>query len=139
MQHKNQRLIGESRISPWPTHVPSTVARLARIPLDRLVRIIAAALIAVSLAACAAQGPRRLEGERFNYNEAIAASNLNTVVGPVAWNGANLPPFAQANVAKTPLVGGQWRLKDGGGYDLVIVDNQTAPDVPTGGTMEAIT
>jgi branched-chain amino acid transport system substrate-binding protein len=42
-------------------------------------------------------------------------------------------------VAKTPLVGGQWRLRDGGGYDLVIVDNQTAPDVPVGGSMEEIT
>ncbi|GAB4511406.1 MAG: ABC transporter substrate-binding protein [Roseibium sp.] len=71
--------------------------------------------------------------------EAIAATNLNTIVGPLAWNGAGLPPFAAANVAKTPLVGGQWRLRDGGGYDLVIVDNQTAPDVPTGGVMEEIT
>jgi branched-chain amino acid transport system substrate-binding protein len=35
-------------------------------------------------------------------------------------------------------VGGQWRLKDRGGYDLVIVDNQTAPMIPTGGSMEAI-
>ena len=49
-----------------------------------------------------------------------------------------LPPFAARNVAKTPLVGGQWRLKDGGGYDLVIVDNQTAPMIPTGGVMEEI-
>jgi branched-chain amino acid transport system substrate-binding protein len=69
---------------------------------------------------------------------AIAASNIETIVGKVAWNGANLPPFAGRNVAKTPLVGGQWRLKDGGGYDLVIVDNQTAPNIPTGGKMEAI-
>ena len=69
---------------------------------------------------------------------AIAASNIETIVGKVAWDGANLPPFAGKNVAKTPLVGGQWRLKDGGGYDLVIVDNQTAPNIPTGGKMEAI-
>lgn len=69
---------------------------------------------------------------------AIAASNIETIVGKVAWDGANLPPFAGRNVAKTPLVGGQWRLKDGGGYDLVIVDNQTAPNIPTGGKMEAI-
>ena len=69
---------------------------------------------------------------------AIAASNIETIVGKVAWDGANLPPFAAKNVAKTPLVGGQWRLKDGGGYDLVIVDNQTAPNIPTGGKMEAI-
>ncbi|MFM2278130.1 MAG: hypothetical protein RLZZ444_361 [Pseudomonadota bacterium] len=69
---------------------------------------------------------------------AIAASKLDTIVGPVAWDGGNLPPFAAKNIAKTPLVGGQWRLKDGGGYDLVIVDNQTAPAIPTGGKMEAI-
>lgn len=70
--------------------------------------------------------------------EAIAATKLDTIVGRIAFDGANLPPFAQANVAKTPLVGGQWRLKAGGGYDLVIVDNRTAPAIPTGGTMEAI-
>ncbi|MFC2251172.1 ABC transporter substrate-binding protein [Labrys portucalensis] len=69
---------------------------------------------------------------------AIAATRLDTIVGRVAWDGANLPPFAAKNVAKTPLVGGQWRLRDGGGYDLVITDNQTAPNIPTGGKMEAI-
>ena len=70
--------------------------------------------------------------------EAIAATQLDTVVGRVAWDGAGLPPFAARNVAKTPLVGGQWRRRDGGGYDLVIVDNQTAPAIPTGGAMEPI-
>ena len=70
--------------------------------------------------------------------EAIGATRMDTIVGPLAWDGAGLPPFAAKNVAKTPLVGGQWRLKDGGGYDLVIVDNQTAPNIPTGGNMEPI-
>lgn len=69
---------------------------------------------------------------------AIAATQLNSMVGRIAFDGAGLPPFAAANVAKTPLVGGQWRLKDGGGYDLVIVDNSDHPDIPTGGTMEEI-
>ncbi len=71
-------------------------------------------------------------------SDAIAATSLDTVVGPIAFNGAGLPPFAARNVAKTPLVGGQWRLKDGGGYDLVIVDNSDQPSIPTGGTMEEI-
>jgi branched-chain amino acid transport system substrate-binding protein len=70
--------------------------------------------------------------------EAIAATRMDTIVGPLSWDGAGLPPFAARNVAKTPLVGGQWRLRDGGGYDLVIVDNTTAPMVPTGGVMEEI-
>jgi branched-chain amino acid transport system substrate-binding protein len=69
---------------------------------------------------------------------AIAASDLQTIVGRIAFDGAGLPPFAQANVSKTPLVGGQWRLRDGGGYDLVIVDNTGQADIPTAGTMEAI-
>ncbi|MBB4187748.1 branched-chain amino acid transport system substrate-binding protein [Sinorhizobium terangae] len=70
--------------------------------------------------------------------EAIAATRLDTLVGPIAWDGKDLPPFAAKNVAKTPLVGGQWRLKDGGGYDLVITDNKTAPNIPVGGKMEPI-
>jgi branched-chain amino acid transport system substrate-binding protein len=77
-------------------------------------------------------------GDADAVSEAIAATKLDTIVGPLAWDGAGLPPFAARNVAKTPLVGGQWRLKDRGGYDLVIVDNQTAPMIPTGGSMEAI-
>ena len=44
--------------------------------------------------------------------KAIAATKLDTVVGRVAWSGEKLPPFAAKNVAKTPLVGGQWRLKE---------------------------
>jgi branched-chain amino acid transport system substrate-binding protein len=70
--------------------------------------------------------------------KAIADTNLDTVVGKVQWNGANLPPFAAKNVAKTPLVGGQWRLKDGAKYDIVITDNRTAPAIPVGGKMEPI-
>ena len=77
-------------------------------------------------------------GDPDEVSEAIAATRLDTIVGPLAWDGAGLPPFAARNVAKTPLVGGQWRLRDGGGYDLVVVDNKTAPDVPTGGVMEEI-
>ncbi|MDQ6433286.1 ABC transporter substrate-binding protein [Mesorhizobium sp. LHD-90] len=69
---------------------------------------------------------------------AIAATKLDTIVGHIEWNGANVPPFAAKNICKTPLVGGQWRLKDGGGYDLVITDNKTAPEIPTGGKMEPI-
>lgn len=69
---------------------------------------------------------------------AIAATDLDTMVGKVAWNGEGVPDFAKTNVTKTPLVGGQWRRKEDGTFDLVIVDNQTAPAIPTAGTMEAL-
>ncbi|KIC47661.1 ABC transporter substrate-binding protein [Ruegeria sp. ANG-S4] len=70
--------------------------------------------------------------------EAIAATQLDSIVGRIAFDGAGLPPFAAQNVAKTPLVGGQWRLLDNGSYDLVIVDNSSAPEIPTAGVMEEI-
>lgn len=69
----------------------------------------------------------------------IQSTNLNTIVGPVKWDGANLPPFAAKNVCKTPLVGGQWRRKDDGKFELVVVDNTHAPEIPAGGKMEPIT
>jgi len=68
----------------------------------------------------------------------IAATKLDTIVGRIVWGGDNLPPFAAKNIAKTPLVGGQWRLKEGGGYDLVITENKTAPDIPAAGKMQPI-
>ena len=77
-------------------------------------------------------------GEADATVKAIAATKLDTVVGHIAWDGANLPPFAAKNIAKTPLVGGQWRLKDGNKYDIVIVDNKTFPAIPVAGKMEPI-
>ncbi|WP_374627672.1 ABC transporter substrate-binding protein [Devosia sp.] len=69
--------------------------------------------------------------------DAIAATNLDTVVGHVQFGAEGLPPAVAANVSKTPLVGGQWRYKDGK-YDLVIVENAAHPEIPLGGKMEAI-
>ena len=94
---------------------------------------------------CAVRDRRRRDEAGSDPDEADAVSRRRSrppsstrSSGTIAWNGANLPPFAAKNVAKTPLVGGQWRLKDGGGYDLVITDNKTAPNIPTGGKMEPI-
>jgi branched-chain amino acid transport system substrate-binding protein len=61
-----------------------------------------------------------------DIRDAIVATNLNTVVGPISWKGGPVK-----NVAKTPLVGGQWVKGKKFKYDLVIVNNQTAPNIPT--------
>ena len=65
--------------------------------------------------------------------DAIAATKLDTIVGPIAWSGV---PFK--NVAKTPLVGGQWVKGKKRKYELVIVNNQAAPAIPSGGKMKLI-
>lgn len=64
--------------------------------------------------------------------QAIAATNLNTIVGPVNW--ANGPIN---NVTKTPLVAGQWQ-KEGDAFDLKIVANSTAPEIPTTGELKLL-
>jgi len=78
------------------------------------------------------------KGEGKSVAAAIAATNLDTIVGHLQWGNTKLPPFAQKNIAKTPLVGGQWRLHDGSKYEIIITDNQTAPQIPVAGKMEAI-
>jgi branched-chain amino acid transport system substrate-binding protein len=70
--------------------------------------------------------------------EAISKTDLATIVGHVKFGQDNVPPFARKNVAKTALVGGQWRIDASGKYGLVITDNQTAPAIPLGGKMEAL-
>jgi branched-chain amino acid transport system substrate-binding protein len=67
--------------------------------------------------------------------QALTATNLKTIVGPISWASGPVK-----NVAKTPLVGGQWRLAPGGPYkyDLVITENVVAPMVPLGGKMAPI-
>ena len=72
-------------------------------------------------------------GERASVLDAIAKTKLDTIVGPIAWGSGPVK-----NVAKTPLVGGQWRRGGAFKYDLVITDNKTAPNIPAAGKMEPI-
>lgn len=66
---------------------------------------------------------------------ALVRTKLNTIVGPIEWGQGPVK-----NVAKTPLVGGQWRRTAGtpDQFDLVIIENALAPDVPIGGKMAPI-
>jgi len=72
-----------------------------------------------------------------SVRDALASTKLDTVVGHVAWGSG---PFK--NVAKTPLVGGQWLKTQGAGqphrFDLAIVNNQLAPGVPLSGPLKLI-
>jgi len=63
---------------------------------------------------------------------AIVATNLDTIVGNVNW--ANGPID---NVTKTPLVAGQWQ-REGDGFDLKIVANANAPDIPLTGELKLL-
>ena len=66
--------------------------------------------------------------------DAIAATNLDTIVGPVTFAREGLPK----NVSPTPLVGGQWQQQDAGApfpFELLVVNNTQATEIPVGGTM----
>jgi branched-chain amino acid transport system substrate-binding protein len=54
-------------------------------------------------------------------------------VGPVKWAGMPVK-----NVTKTPLVSGQWQ-RMGDVSNLVITQNETAPQIPVGGKLELLT
>jgi branched-chain amino acid transport system substrate-binding protein len=70
-----------------------------------------------------------------DVRDAVAATNLQTVVGPVKWGGQG--PFR--NVSKTPLVLGQWVKGTGRHkYELVIVNNDAFKQIPAGGQLRPI-
>jgi branched-chain amino acid transport system substrate-binding protein len=77
---------------------------------------------------------RAKDASNKSVRDALAATNLATVVGGVKWGGQG--PFK--NVSKTPLVLGQWVKGKKHKYELVIVNNQAAPNIPTGGKMKLI-
>lgn len=67
--------------------------------------------------------------------DALAGLKTSTVVGDLDWTSGPVK-----NVAKTPLVGGQWRATPGGKhpFDLVVVSNSLAPQIPAGGRVEPL-
>ena len=56
----------------------------------------------------------------------------NTMVGPVDWSNGPVK-----NVSKTPLVSGQWQ-KEGDKFDLKIVANSAAPNIPLTGDLKLL-
>ena len=71
----------------------------------------------------------------YANTEALAATNLDTIVGNIAWSGGDRNPVK--NVVRTPLVAGQWQL-DSGAPELVITNNNEATNIAVGGEMKLI-
>lgn len=81
----------------------------------------------------AADALQRSKSTKANdVRDAVVATKLDTVVGPVAWNGQG--PFK--NVSKTPLVLGQWHKGKKYPYELTIVNDETAKNIPVGGSLK---
>jgi branched-chain amino acid transport system substrate-binding protein len=64
--------------------------------------------------------------------DSIIATDYHSIVGPVKWTGQPVK-----NVTKTPLVAGQWQ-RSGTGFDLVITENKSAPEIPVGGKLQLL-
>ncbi|HMN79463.1 MAG TPA: ABC transporter substrate-binding protein [Burkholderiaceae bacterium] len=69
-----------------------------------------------------------------DVRDAVASTRLDTVVGPVKWGGDG--PFK--NVSKTPLVLGQWVKGGKRKVELVVVNNEAAPNIPASGKLAAL-
>jgi branched-chain amino acid transport system substrate-binding protein len=72
-----------------------------------------------------------------DIRDAIKTTEYSSLVGPITWKGGG-PKNPVPNVCTTPLVGGQWKKGTKFPYDLNIVFNKTAPEIPTDSTFEAI-
>ena len=73
--------------------------------------------------------------------EAVRATKLDTIVGPVQWQGPPPNQWTQnpvKNVCTTPMVAGQWVPGNKWMYDIVVVDNKRYPEVPVQRRMEPL-
>jgi branched-chain amino acid transport system substrate-binding protein len=73
--------------------------------------------------------------DRQALADAIKTTSMSTIVGPVDWTRgqADFP-----NVARTPLVGGQWRRGRTWPFELQIVCNTNHPEIPATSTLQPI-
>jgi branched-chain amino acid transport system substrate-binding protein len=71
-----------------------------------------------------------------SIRDSIAQTEYQSIVGPITWKGGPLNPVP--NVCLTPLVGGQWEKGTKWKYDLNIVFNKTAPNIPLDRPFSAI-
>jgi branched-chain amino acid transport system substrate-binding protein len=68
--------------------------------------------------------------------DAIVQTDYQSLVGPIAWKGGPTNPVP--NACTTPLVGGQWKKGSKFKYDLHVVFNQPAPNIPLDSPFEPI-
>ncbi len=74
-------------------------------------------------------------GDQQAVVDAIRSTDMQTVVGHLAWGkDRDLPP----TVARSPLVGGQWRPGRDFPFDLVLVSNPNYPQIPTAGKLQPL-
>jgi hypothetical protein len=94
----------------------------------------AATALSVLLAACAAQGPQRLRGERFNYNEVISATSKEQMLANIVrFRYLDFPVFMAVSSVITSYsfeggvgVGGTSGLSEALGGDIASVDANVA-------------
>jgi branched-chain amino acid transport system substrate-binding protein len=65
--------------------------------------------------------------------DSIVQTNYQSLVGPIQWKNGPVK-----NVCLTPLVGGQWKPGKQFKYDLQIVNNQTAKNIPVTAKIEPL-
>jgi branched-chain amino acid transport system substrate-binding protein len=68
--------------------------------------------------------------------DAVASTDYQSLVGPITWKGGPTNPVK--NVCSTPLVGGQWKPGKKFKYELNIVYNKTAPNIPLDSEFEIL-
>jgi branched-chain amino acid transport system substrate-binding protein len=74
-------------------------------------------------------------GDRQAIVDALRSTEMNTVVGHLAWGkDRQLPP----TVARSPLVGGQWRPGRDFPFDLAVVSNPGYPQIPVAGRIQPL-
>ena len=77
--------------------------------------------------------------DKANIRDAVKATDMQTIGGHITWSSSDKKLNPVPNVCTTPITGGQWVKGDKYPYNLVVVNNSQAPEVPTQGELQPLT
>jgi branched-chain amino acid transport system substrate-binding protein len=77
--------------------------------------------------------------DKAAIRDAVAATDMDTIGGKITWSSSDKKLNPVPNVCTTPITGGQWVKGDTYPYNLIVVNNSQAPEVPTQGELQPLT
>ena len=76
--------------------------------------------------------------DKANIRDAIAATDMQTIGGHITWSSSDKALNPVPNVCTTPITGGQWVKGTKYPYDLIVVNNSQATEVPVQGELQPL-
>ncbi|HMK91831.1 MAG TPA: ABC transporter substrate-binding protein [Thermoleophilia bacterium] len=76
--------------------------------------------------------------DKAAIRDAVKATDMQTIGGHITWSSSDKKLNPVPNVCTTPITGGQWVKGTSHPFEVVVVSNSVAPEVPLGGELKPL-